>query len=69
MMGMLQPLQPVASEGVFTYTCLNDASHMKTEAIPVDKNAHIWGGWKETKAPTYENSGEEIRFVKMILPI
>lgn len=59
--GHVTTLATCASEGVFTYTCLNDASHMKTEAIPVDKNAHIWGGWKETKAPTYENSGEEIR--------
>ena len=50
-----------AEEGVFTFTCRNDAGHTKTETIPVNPEAHAWGEWIVTKEPTTDTEGEEIR--------
>lgn len=46
-------------EGVRTYTCKNDATHVYTE-----KNAaigHSYGAWEVTKAPTCAETGVETR--------
>lgn len=98
------------TDGVRTYTCKHDASHIYTEAIsaightpteaaieneisatcsftgsydevvycsvcheevsretkmiPIDEDAHDWGEWVQTKAPTATESGEEILICK-----
>ena len=41
--------------GVKTYTCLNDASHTKTETVTA--TGHRWDGGKVTTEPTCEKAG------------
>ena len=43
------------TDGVRTFTCKNDASHTKTEAIPA--LGHIYGDWTVTKEATCTEAG------------
>ncbi len=46
-------------EGVRTYTCKNDATHVYTEKIAA--TGHSYGAWEVTKAPTCAETGVETR--------
>ena len=43
--------------GVMTYTCEHDASHIYTEYIEIDPDAHAWDEGKVTTEPTCEVAG------------
>jgi hypothetical protein len=45
--------------GVETRVCGLDASHIQTQAIPIDPNAHDWGEWVVTTPATVEAEGVE----------
>ncbi|MBQ9005553.1 MAG: hypothetical protein IJ092_04170, partial [Atopobiaceae bacterium] len=46
-------------EGVRTYTCRNDASHTRTEALPA--LGHDWSPWEVTVPSSEDSEGEESR--------
>lgn len=45
-------------EGVKTFTCVYDASHTRTETVPVDKDAHEWDEGEITTPATCTEAGE-----------
>lgn len=47
-------------EVVYCSVCHEEVSRV-TKTIPIDEEAHDWGEWVQTKAPTATESGEEIR--------
>ena len=47
-------------EVVYCSVCHEEVSRVTT-TIPIDEDAHDWGEWVQTKAPTATESGEEIR--------
>lgn len=47
-------------EVVYCSVCHEEVSRV-TKTIPIDEDAHDWGEWVQTKAPTATESGEEIR--------
>lgn len=47
-------------EVVYCSVCHEEVSRV-TKTIPIDEDAHDWGEWVQTKAPTATKSGEEIR--------
>ncbi len=59
--GVVTTAATCSKEGVKTFTCKNDNSHTKTEAVAIDENAHKYGDWTETKAPTCSAAGEKQR--------
>ena len=49
-----------SSVGEMTYVCQNDASHVYTEEIAIDENAHAWDEGIITKQPTCTEKGVKI---------
>lgn len=47
-------------EVVYCSVCHEEVSRV-TKTMPIDEDAHDWGEWVQTKAPTATKSGEEIR--------
>lgn len=47
-------------EVAYCSVCHEEVSRV-TKTIPIDEDAHDWGEWVQTKAPTATESGEEIR--------
>ena len=55
--GVVTKAPTCCAEGEMTFTCKNDATHTKTEAIAVDENAHDWGEGVVTTAATCTAAG------------
>ena len=59
--GQVTTAATCVSAGVMTYTCGNDASHKRTEAIAIDASAHEWGPWTVKTYATETTTGVEER--------
>jgi hypothetical protein len=49
------------ASGEETRVCALDASHIETKILAVDPDAHAYGDWQVTAAPSYTTEGEEAR--------